>query len=45
MSFCKDDARTRKSCAAENLAIIRRVALDILRAKDRLITGKMKLVS
>ncbi len=33
MFFYEEDAGIRKSNALENLAVIRRVALDILRAK------------
>ena len=45
--FNEDDARTRKNYAPQNLAVIRRMALDILRAhpKDRSIARKMKLAN
>jgi len=45
--FHEDDARTRKDYAPQNLAVIRRVALDILRAhpETRSIARKMKLAS
>lgn len=47
VTFREDDARTRKNYAPENLAIIRRIALDILRAhpKDRSIARKIKLAA
>jgi predicted transposase YbfD/YdcC len=45
--FNEDDARTRKNYAPQNLAVIRRMALDILRAHpaDRSIARKMKLAT
>lgn len=45
--FREDDARTRKNYAPQNLAVIRRMALDILRAHplDRSIARKMKLAT
>lgn len=45
--FHEDDARTRKDYGPQNLAIIRRMALDILRAHplDRSIARKMKLAT
>lgn len=45
--FHEDDARTRKDYAPQNLAVIRRMALDILRAHplDRSIARKMKLAT
>lgn len=45
--FHEDDARTRKNYAPENLAVLRRMALDILRAHpdDRSIARKMKLAA
>ena len=45
--FHEDDARTRKNFAPQNLAVIRRIALDILRAHplDRSIGRKMKLAA
>lgn len=45
--FHEDDARSRKNYAPENLAIIRRMALDILRSHpaDKSIARKMKLAT
>jgi predicted transposase YbfD/YdcC len=45
--FNEDDARTRKNCGPQNLAVLRRVALDILRAHpdNRSIARKMKLAA
>jgi predicted transposase YbfD/YdcC len=45
--FNEDDARTRKNYGAENLAVIRRIALDILRAHpdNRSVGRKMKLAA
>jgi predicted transposase YbfD/YdcC len=45
--FHEDDARTRKNYAPQNLAVLRRMALDILRAHplDRSIARKMKLAT
>jgi predicted transposase YbfD/YdcC len=45
--FSEDDARTRKNHAPQNLSIIRRMALDILRAHPdkRSIARKMKLAA
>lgn len=45
--FHEDDARTRKDFAPENLAVIRRFGLDILRAHpaDKSIARKMKLAA
>jgi len=45
--FHEDDARTRKDYAPQNLAIIRRIALDILRSHpaDKSIARKMKLAA
>jgi predicted transposase YbfD/YdcC len=45
--FDEDDARTRKNHAPQNLSIIRRMALDILRAHpdNRSIARKMKLAA
>ena len=45
--FAEDDARTRKNYGPQNLAVIRRMALDILRAHpiDRSISRKMKLAT
>lgn len=45
--FNEDDARTRKNYAPENLAVLRRIALDILRAHplERSISRKMKLAA
>jgi predicted transposase YbfD/YdcC len=47
VSFHEDNARTRKDNAPQNIAIIRRMALDILRAHPdkRSISRKMKLAS
>jgi len=45
--FNEDDARTRKNYGPGNLAVLRRVALDILRAHpdDRSVGRKMKLAA
>jgi predicted transposase YbfD/YdcC len=45
--FHEDDARTRKDYGPQNLAVIRRMALDILRAHplNRSIARKMKLAT
>ncbi len=45
--FNEDDARTRKNLAPQNLSIIRRMALDILRAHPdkRSVARKMKLAA
>ena len=45
--FNEDDARTRKNYGPENLAVLRRIALDILRAHpdDRSVGRKMKLAA
>jgi predicted transposase YbfD/YdcC len=45
--FNEDDARTRKNYAPQNLGVIRRIALDILRAHpaERSIARKMKRAS
>jgi predicted transposase YbfD/YdcC len=45
--FDEDDARTRKNYGPQNLAVIRRMALDILRAHpiERSIARKMKLAN
>jgi predicted transposase YbfD/YdcC len=45
--FREDDARSRKNYAPENLAVLRRIALDILRAHpaDRSIRRKMNLAA
>jgi len=45
--FNEDDARTRKNYAPENLGVLRRMALDILRAhpENRSIARKMKLAA
>ena len=45
--FHEDDARTRKDHAPQNLGVIRRMALDILRTHplDRSIARKMKLAT
>lgn len=45
--FREDDARTRKNYGAQNLSVIRRMALDILRAHpdNRSIARKMKLAT
>jgi predicted transposase YbfD/YdcC len=45
--FHEDDARTRKDYAPQNLAVLRRIALDILRAHpaDKSIARKMKLAA
>jgi predicted transposase YbfD/YdcC len=47
VSFNEDDARTRKDYGPQNLAVIRRMALDILRAHpdSRSIARKMKLAA
>lgn len=45
--FREDDARTRKNYAPQNLAVIRRIALDILRhhPAEKSIARKMKLAA
>ena len=45
--FHEDDARTRKNNAPQNLAVIRRMALDILRSHpaEKSISRKMKLAA
>lgn len=45
--FNEDDARTRKNYGPENLAVLRRIALDILRAHpdNRSVGRKMKLAA
>jgi predicted transposase YbfD/YdcC len=45
--FNEDDARTRKNYAPQNLAVLRRIALDILRAHpdNRSAARKMKLAA
>jgi len=45
--FHEDDARTRKNCAPQNLAVIRRVALDILQSHPdkRSVGRKMNLAA
>ena len=45
--FNEDDARTRKNYGPQNLALLRRIALDILRAHPdtRSIARKMKLAA
>jgi predicted transposase YbfD/YdcC len=45
--FYEDDARTRKNYGPQNLAVLRRIALDILRAHpdNRSIGRKMKLAA
>jgi predicted transposase YbfD/YdcC len=45
--FNEDDARTRKDYAPQNLAVLRRIALDILRAHpdNRSVGRKMKLAA
>jgi predicted transposase YbfD/YdcC len=45
--FNEDDARTRKNYAPENLGVLRRMALDILRAhpENRSVARKMKLAA
>lgn len=45
--FHEDDARTRKNYAPQNLAVLRRIALDILRAHpdNRSIARKMNLAA
>ena len=45
--FHEDDARTRKNYAPQNLAVIRRIALDILRSHpaNKSIARKMKLAA
>lgn len=45
--FHEDDARTRKNYGPQNLAVIRRIALDMLRTHpiDRSIARKMKLAA
>lgn len=47
ISFHEDDARSRKDYAPQNLAVIRRIALDILRShpSDKSVARKMKLAS
>jgi predicted transposase YbfD/YdcC len=47
VTFHEDDARTRKDFAPQNLSVIRRMALDILRAHpaDKSIARKMKMAS
>lgn len=47
VTFHEDDARARKDYAPENLAVIRRIALDILRAHpaEKSIARKMKLAA
>jgi predicted transposase YbfD/YdcC len=45
--FNEDDARTRKNYGPQNLAVLRRIALDILRAHpdNRSVARKMKLAT
>jgi predicted transposase YbfD/YdcC len=45
--FHEDDARTRKNYGPQNLAVLRRIALDILRAHpdNRSVARKMKLAA
>lgn len=45
--FNEDDARTRKNYGPQNLAVLRRIAIDILRAHpdDRSVGRKMKLAA
>ncbi len=45
--FNEDDARTRKDYGPQNLAVLRRIALDILRAHpdNRSVGRKMKLAA
>jgi hypothetical protein len=45
--FYEDDARTRKNYGPQNLAVLRRIALDILRAHpdNRSVGRKMKLAA
>lgn len=45
--FNEDDARTRKDYGPQNLAVLRRIAIDILRAHpdDRSVGRKMKLAA
>jgi predicted transposase YbfD/YdcC len=45
--FNEDDARTRKNYAPQNLGVLRRIALDILRAHpdNRSVARKMKLAA
>lgn len=45
--FHEDDARTRKNYGPQNLAVVRRIALDMLRSHpiDRSIARKMKLAA
>jgi hypothetical protein len=45
--FHEDDQRSRKDFAPENLAVIRRLSLDILRTHpaDKSIARKMKLAA
>ncbi|MGL4962663.1 MAG: ISAs1 family transposase [Inquilinus sp.] len=47
VTFHEDDARSRKGYAPQNLAVIRRMALDILRShpSDKSIARKMKLAA
>ena len=47
VTFHEDDARSRKDHAPQNLSVIRRMALDILRShpSDKSIARKMKLAS
>jgi predicted transposase YbfD/YdcC len=47
VTFHEDDARTRKDFAPQNLSVIRRMALDILRSHpaDKSIARKMKMAS
>jgi predicted transposase YbfD/YdcC len=47
VTFHEDDARTRKNFAPQNISVIRRMALDILRRHpaDKSIARKMKLAS
>lgn len=47
VTFHEDDARARKNYAPENLAVLRRMALDILRSHpdDKSIARKMKLAA
>ena len=45
--FNEDDARTRKDCGPQNLAVLRRIAIDILQAHpdNRSVGRKMKLAA
>jgi hypothetical protein len=45
--FNEDDARTRKNYGGHNLAVLRRIALDIFRAHpdNRYVARKMKLAA